>query len=83
MVATAEPPAQEDCMPRTALGFHVEHYTRRTLMGIGPVEYRWRAVDDNNHKKLASGQGYSRLIDLKSTCLTLFGPNVVFVAVLG
>lgn len=68
--------------------FHVQHYRRKAglLARImsepgsfdGKWDYRWRAVSDRNGRVLASGQGYSRITDLKDTCRLLFGADVRF-----
>lgn len=61
--------------------FHVQHYSRRTKLGLGPVEHRWRAISSKNRETLCSGEGYHNFADLKSTVYMLFGRDVRLVAV--
>lgn len=55
---------------QAGLRFKVQGYRVNRL--LGGVDWRWRAVSTVNGNKLASGQGYSRKVDMLATVGVLF-----------
>ncbi len=53
--------------------FHVETYRSKVRGLIGAPEWRWRAVNSANHRKLAYGESYRNEGDMRATIRALFG----------